>query len=398
MQAPRRLTCEISQLATTRQYFASTVRPSSRRCQYLHTSPSPRAPPKSSSPSSRPRTSWWRTSRRARPATVTLIASAGLLSAFAGFSEPTSTTKDEAPPPPESNDSRDPKQPRFRLSEVKEHGPDSERPWVTHEDKVYDITDWIGAHPGGDVILRAAGGSIDPYWNIFTVHKAPYVREILAQYMIGLIDVADLVDGQPPAELIEDPFRDDPTRDQRLTHPDWTTAPAIQEMPITSAITAVKLGPWTTVPPMKAPGGRLLTPPPEARGREAAVTGYAYSGGGRRIVRVDVSLDNGRTWDQARLLADTVKPGPDRASQDHGHKSWAWQRWRYDGVVPFGDGPEGGKVCSTLLVKATDEAYNAQPDGYEAIWNFRGNLTNAWHRYRVCSECQAEKAVNEDNR
>ncbi|CRK41663.1 hypothetical protein BN1708_016887, partial [Verticillium longisporum] len=109
------------------------------------------------------------------------------------------------------------------------------------------------------------------------------------------------------------------------THPDWTTAPAIQEMPITSAITAVKLGPWTTVPPMKAPGGRLLTPPPEARGREAAVTGYAYSGGGRRIVRVDVSLDNGRTWDQAKLLADTVKPGPDRASQDHGHKSWAWQ-------------------------------------------------------------------------
>ncbi|PNH44611.1 hypothetical protein VD0004_g3103 [Verticillium dahliae] len=620
LQAPRRLTCELSQLAT-RQHLASTVRPSSRRCQYLHTSPSPRAPPKSSSPSSRPRTSWWRSSRRARPATVTLIASAGLLSAFAGFAEPTSTTKDEAPPPPERNDSRDPELPRFRLSEVKEHGPDSERPWVTHEDKVYDITDWIGAHPGGDVILRAAGGSIDPYWNIFTVHKAPYVREILAQYMIGLIDVADLVDGQPPAELIEDPFRDDPARDQRLvimtskprnaetpldelaetfvtpqelfyvrnhmwvpkvedpkqhtltielldgttkdytvedlktkfkpvkiaatlqcsgnrrkdmtthardtngiqwnvgaisnavwegvklsdvladagfplaearagdtdarhvqfaglesygasipidpvldprgdvilayamngaplppdhgfplralvpgyvaarsvkwlrrvivsedesqsqwqqkdyklfgpnqTHPDWTTAPAIQEMPITSAITAVKLGPWTAVPPMKAPGGRLLTPPPEARGREAAVTGYAYSGGGRRIVRVDVSLDNGRTWDQAKLLADTVKPGPDRASQDHGHKSWAWQRWRYDGVVPFGDGPEGGKVCSTLLVKATDEAYNAQPDGYEAIWNFRGNLTNAWHRYRVCSECQAEKAVNEDNR
>ncbi|KAF3355903.1 Ribonuclease Z [Verticillium dahliae VDG1] len=458
---------------------------------------------------------------------------------------PRQASDHEAPPPPERNDSRDPELPRFRLSQVKEHGPDSERPWVTHEDKVYDITDWIGAHPGGDVILRAAGGSIDPYWNIFTVHKAPYVREILAQYMIGLIDVADLVDGQPPAELIEDPFRDDPARDQRLvimtskprnaetpldelaetfvtpqelfyvrnhmwvpkvedpkqhtltielldgTTKDYTVedlktkfkpvkiaatlqcsgnrrkdmtthardtngiqwnvgaisnavwegvklsdvladagfplaearagdtdarhvqfaglesygasipidpvldprgdvilAYAMNGAPLPPdhgfplralvpgyvAARSVKwlrrLGPWTAVPPMKAPGGRLLTPPPEARGREAAVTGYAYSGGGRRIVRVD----------------------------DHGHKSWAWQRWRYDGVVPFGDGPEGGKVCSTLLVKATDEAYNAQPDGYEAIWNFRGHLTNAWHRYRVCSECQAEKAVNEDNR
>ncbi|CRK48833.1 hypothetical protein BN1723_016955, partial [Verticillium longisporum] len=107
---------------------------------------------------------------------------------------------------------------------------DSERPWVTHEDKVYDITDWIGAHPGGDVILRAAGGSIDPYWNIFTVHKAPYVREILAQYMIGLIDVADLVDGQPPAELIEDPFRDDPARDQRLVI--MTSKPRNAETPL----------------------------------------------------------------------------------------------------------------------------------------------------------------------
>jgi sulfite oxidase len=28
---------------------------------------------------------------------------------------------------------------------------------------VYDITDWIAGHPGGEVILRAAGGSVEPY-------------------------------------------------------------------------------------------------------------------------------------------------------------------------------------------------------------------------------------------
>lgn len=52
---------------------------------------------------------------------------------------------------------------KIRLSEVKEHGPTSERPWVIRGEKVYDITDWIEGHPGGEVILRAAGGSVDPY-------------------------------------------------------------------------------------------------------------------------------------------------------------------------------------------------------------------------------------------
>ena len=79
-----------------------------------------------------------------------------------------------------------------------------------YEDKVYDITDWVGAHPGGEVILRAAGSSIEPYWNIFSIHKTPYVREILEQYLVGRIHPDDLVDGRPSQEAIEDPFETDP--------------------------------------------------------------------------------------------------------------------------------------------------------------------------------------------
>ena len=30
--------------------------------------------------------------------------------------------------------------------------------------------------------------------------------------------------------------------------------------------------------------------------------GFAWSGGGRNIVRVDVSMDNGETWNEAKLL------------------------------------------------------------------------------------------------
>ncbi|KAK5635571.1 hypothetical protein RRF57_011283 [Xylaria bambusicola] len=106
--------------------------------------------------------------------------------------------------------------PRYRLSEVKEHGPKSERPWVIYEDKVYDITDWVAAHPGGEVILRAAGGCIEPYWDIFSIHKSQYVRDILEQYVVGKVHSDDLENGRPLQDAIEDPFVSDPERDRRL--------------------------------------------------------------------------------------------------------------------------------------------------------------------------------------
>ena len=59
----------------------------------------------------------------------------------------------------------------FRLSEVSSHNQDSEKPWVIKGTIVYDITDWIAGHPGGNVILRAAGDSVEPYWNTFSIQN-----------------------------------------------------------------------------------------------------------------------------------------------------------------------------------------------------------------------------------
>lgn len=81
---------------------------------------------------------------------------------------------------------------------------------------MYDITDWVGAHPGGEVILRAAGGSIEPYWDIFAIHKSQYVRDILEQYVVGKVHSDDLENGRPLQNAIEDPFVSDPERDRRL--------------------------------------------------------------------------------------------------------------------------------------------------------------------------------------
>jgi sulfite oxidase len=140
-----------------------------------------------------------------------------------------------------------------------------------------------------------------------------------------------------------------------VKNPDWHKARSIQEMPVTSAITRVE-------------------PTMDSKGEVESICaeGYAYSGGGREIIRVDVSVDEGRTWHEAELLDDEA--------QVSGSKAWCWKRWRYKGQVP-----DDGKTFSeaVLVVKATDEAYNTQPHTYESIFNARGNLATAWDRAKL---------------
>lgn len=104
----------------------------------------------------------------------------------------------------------------IRLVDIREHNRKADSYWVYRGDRVYDITEWVPNHPGGDVIMRAVGSSIEPYWNIFTIHQKQDVYDILEQYFIGLIDPRDLVDGKPPADQIEDPFQSDPRRHEAL--------------------------------------------------------------------------------------------------------------------------------------------------------------------------------------
>ncbi len=96
--------------------------------------------------------------------------------------------------------------------------------------------------------------------------------------------------------------------------------------------------------------------------------GYAWSGGGRGIIRVDVTPDNGTTWHQATLKRLPQKPG----------RQWAWTLW--EATVPL---PKGHKGPLQLAVKATDTSYNTQPENASAVWNIRGMANNSWHRVNV---------------
>lgn len=54
---------------------------------------------------------------------------------------------------------------------------------------------------------------------------------------------------------------------------------------------------------------------------QVKVSGYAASGGGRGIDRVDVSVDGGKTWVEASRYQ---KPGAQYISDDMNSDKWAW--------------------------------------------------------------------------
>nr|XP_061814154.1 sulfite oxidase-like [Nerophis lumbriciformis] len=139
---------------------------------------------------------------------------------------------------------------------------------------------------------------------------------------------------------------------------DFKSAPAIQELPVQSAITVPAQG--ASVP---------------RADEEVTVKGYAWSGGGREVVRVDVSLDGGKTWQVARLRSgdsgETLEPPPPPG------RAWAWKLWELTAPLP----PDARQL--EIVCKAVDNSYNMQPDTVAPIWNLRGVLSNAWHRVKV---------------
>ena len=114
-------------------------------------------------------------------------------------------------------------------------------------------------------------------------------------------------------------------------------------------------------------------------GEEIDCEGFAWSGGGRNIVRVDVSADGGKTWHTA-----TLKEGADQPYM----KAWAWTLWTAQiPVPPASERAEDGSF--EIVCKAVDASYNQQPERIDAVWNLRGILNNAWHRVKMRVEPEA---------
>jgi len=96
-------------------------------------------------------------------------------------------------------------------------------------------------------------------------------------------------------------------------------------------------------------------------------SGWAWAGGGRNIVRVDVTADDGATWFTAEL-----KEG----SEQKFGRAWAWVFWECE--IPEAVVREDGSV--RLASKAVDLAFNVQPESANHTWNVRGLGNNSWYR------------------
>jgi len=125
----------------------------------------------------------------------------------------------------------------------------------------------------------------------------------------------------------------------------WDGAESIQDMPVTSKISKCVRCP-------ESPDHVL-------------VAGYAWAGGGRKILRVDLTGDGGESWTQAHSLKQDSARHP---------RHWGWTLW--EGRVKVG---ESGEVWS----KAVDSSFNVQPESFVNIWNLRGMLSNAYSKMQA---------------
>ncbi len=113
------------------------------------------------------------------------------------------------------------------------------------------------------------------------------------------------------------------------------------EVPVSSVITSPE--PGAVLPP-----------------GDCLVSGYAL-GGTREIVRVEVSPDDGRSWQLATLRGESLP--------------YAWRWW--DARLALSPGQH------MLVVRAWDSSANTQPERIETVWNVKGYMNNAWHRVPI---------------
>lgn len=123
---------------------------------------------------------------------------------------------------------------------------------------------------------------------------------------------------------------------------DWDQGLTIEEMPLNAAICSPVDGAHVDA-------------------GSCGIAGYAVAFG-RAVSRVEVSVNGGTDWMQADLTADPDAP-------------WSWTQWRV--TVDLSPG------LHVLVVRAVDGAGQMQPERPEAIWNFAGYLSTAWHRITV---------------
>uniref|UniRef100_V5EXA5 Nitrate reductase [NADPH] n=2 Tax=Kalmanozyma brasiliensis (strain GHG001) TaxID=1365824 RepID=V5EXA5_KALBG len=131
----------------------------------------------------------------------------------------------------------------------------------------------------------------------------------------------------------------------------------------------------------------LATTEAQSQPQLLPIEGYAYTGGGRRIARVEISLDDGHSWKCASIHypEDLYRMYPIQGHPYFGtldlsstEMSFAWCFWRLDVDVQADIVAKDVKVIS---VRALDEGLATMPR--DMYWNATSMMNSWWFRVAV---------------
>ena len=116
------------------------------------------------------------------------------------------------------------------------------------------------------------------------------------------------------------------------------------------------------------------------------VRGYAYGGGGRRVTRVDISLDKGKTWRLASIDYPEDRYMEAKDQELYGgaldmswrETSFCWCFWNLEISI------EDLRNSKDIFVRGMDESMNLQPR--DMYWSVLGMMNNPWFRVVIHEE------------
>ena len=115
--------------------------------------------------------------------------------------------------------------------------------------------------------------------------------------------------------------------------------------------------------------------------------GYAYGGGGRRITRVEISIDRGKTWRLAQIeypedlyrdAREVMQLYGGRLDMNWREACFCWCFWTLDMDV------DELRLANDILVRSMDEAMQVQPR--DMYWSVLGMMNNPWFRVTISQE------------
>ncbi|KAL1883446.1 hypothetical protein Plec18167_002450 [Paecilomyces lecythidis] len=125
--------------------------------------------------------------------------------------------------------------------------------------------------------------------------------------------------------------------------------------------------------------------PLASAGPTYTVRGYAYGGGGRRINRVEISLDKGRSWQLADIEYAEDKYRDYDAYLFGGRVDMAWREtcfcWCFWSLaIPVSE----LEKSDAILLRSMDESLHVQPR--DMYWSVLGMMNNPWFRVVILKE------------